>query len=168
MHVLCWFLFVGICLKAGTLLFSGIVSMTVSDLAAKNLFMGLDLLPLLLQNQFHYIMLSAFITLLWSAQAFLVYLVLRIFAKINFMHPFSIDIANLVSRISYVALAIGLATLFIKHYVDWLNAKVVYLSNVQSYLTGGAEFILLGIIIFVISQVFKRGIEIQTENELTV
>jgi hypothetical protein len=40
--------------------------------------------------------------------------------------------------------------------------------DLQAYLGGGAEFLLLGGIIFMIAEVFKRGIEIQTENELTV
>jgi hypothetical protein len=40
--------------------------------------------------------------------------------------------------------------------------------DLQAYVGGAAEFLLLGGIIFMIAEVFKRGIEIQTENELTV
>jgi hypothetical protein len=38
----------------------------------------------------------------------------------------------------------------------------------QSYLSGAFEYFLLSVLIFAIAQVFKRGVEIQAENELTV
>jgi len=168
MHVVCWVLFVGVCLKTGALVFSFVISLTGSTSAAHNLYRGLDLSALYANQLPHYVTLVCLVIAIWGLQAFLVYLVLRIFAKINFMHPFSADIAELVSRISYVALIIGFSTLMVYHYSDWINAKLTHLPNLQAYLTGGAEFVLLGMIIFVIAQVFKRGIEIQTENELTV
>jgi len=36
------------------------------------------------------------------------------------------------------------------------------------YMGGAFEYFLLGIIIYAISKVFNRGLEIQSENELTV
>jgi len=53
-------------------------------------------------------------------------------------------------------------------YCDWLTKKGVTFPDLQPVLSGAGEFLLLGAIIFIIAQVFKRGIEIQTENELTV
>jgi hypothetical protein len=42
------------------------------------------------------------------------------------------------------------------------------LEGLQSYLSGAFEYFLLSALIFAIAQVFKRGVEIQAENELTV
>jgi hypothetical protein len=44
----------------------------------------------------------------------------------------------------------------------------VELRGLHRYLGGTGEFLFLAGIVFVIAQIFKRGIEIQTENELTV
>jgi len=41
--------------------------------------------------------------------------------------------------------------------------------DVQYLRLGGADvWLFMGVTLFVIAQIFKRGIEIQTENELTV
>ena len=55
-------------------------------------------------------------------------------------------------------------------YVAWLitNGMEISQANLQSYLGGGSEFFFLGIIVFVISQIFKRGIELESETELTI
>jgi hypothetical protein len=94
--------------------------------------------------------------------------VVRIFLRINLVNPFSTDVSILISRIGYLALGIGVLTIIANKYCDWLSKKGVAFPDLQSVLGGAGEFLLLGAIIFIISQLFKRGIEIQTENELTV
>jgi len=101
-------------------------------------------------------------------KAFLFYLVVKIFLKINLVNPFSEDVSLLISRIGYIALTIGILTIIANKYCDWLTKKGVTFRDLQSVLGGAGEFLLLGAIIFIIAQVFKRGIEIQTENALTV
>jgi len=49
-------------------------------------------------------------------------------------------------------------------HIGWL-AKTLP-SMQENYISG--EFIFLAGVVFVIAQVFKKGVEIQTENELTV
>jgi hypothetical protein len=92
----------------------------------------------------------------------------KIFLKINLVKPFSEDVSRLISGIGYVALGIGILEQIVNKNCDWLAKQGVALPDLQSVLGRGGEFLLLGGIIFIIAQVFKRGIEIQTENELTV
>jgi hypothetical protein len=77
-------------------------------------------------------------------------------------------VSLLISRISYVALGVGILTLTANGYSEWLINGGVALPTLQQYLGGGAEFLFFAGIIFFIAQVFKKGIEIQSENELTV
>jgi len=45
----------------------------------------------------------------------------------------------------------------------------VKMPEIQYLRLGGADvWLFMGVILFVLAQIFKRGIEIQTENELTV
>jgi hypothetical protein len=70
---------------------------------------------------------------------------------------------------SYLALLIGLFSWSGAQYSGWLLSKGVKLPDLQYLRLGGADvWLFMGVTIVVIAQVFKRGIEIQTENELTV
>lgn len=168
MNIISWVIFVGVCIKTGSILYSFFVSLVINPEAAKNLHSGLNLSNLYSFNIWHYATVVSLIFFLSGLKAYIFYFVIKIFLKINFVHPFSTDVSLLISRISYVALGIGILTLSANSYCDWLTKKGVTFPPLQAYLGGAAEFLLLGGIIFMIAQVFKKGIEIQSENELTV
>jgi hypothetical protein len=105
---------------------------------------------------------------MWGLKAYIFYIIIKIFSKINYTHPFSTGVNRLISTISYVALGVGIIAMITNTYSDWLSTKGVALDNLGDYLTGGPEFLFMGIIIFFLSQVFRRGIEIQSENSLTI
>jgi hypothetical protein len=67
-----------------------------------------------------------------------------------------------------MALVIGLISIVANRYCDWLSKKGVDTSQASQYLDGGSEFMLLGGIIYIIALVFKKGIELQSEIDLTV
>ncbi len=168
LHVTAWIVFLGLCVKTGAILYSFFVSLAINHEGAKNLYIGLDLSGLYNFDRGHYITVASFIVILSGLKAFLFYLAVKIFLKINLVNPFSEDISLLISRIGYLALGIGILTVIANKYCEWLVKKGVAFPDLQSVLGGAGEFLLLGGIIFIIAQVFKRGIEIQTENELTV
>jgi hypothetical protein len=103
-----------------------------------------------------------------ALKAYIFYLVIKIFLKLNLHKPFSTEVSVLISRISHVALEIGIITLIANGYCEWVIKRGVGLPDLGAYLNGAVEFLLLGGIIFLIAQIFKKGIEIQSENELTV
>jgi len=168
LHVIAWIIFLGLCIKTGALLYSFFVSLAISPEGAKNLYMGLNLSELYDFDKVHYIALASLIVVLSALKALLFYFVVRIFLKINLVNPFSKDVSLLISKIGYLSLFIGIVTVFANKDCDWLVKQGVSFPDLQSVLGGAGEFLLLGAVIFIISQVFKRGIEIQTENELTV
>ncbi len=168
MHVLTWIIFIGACVKTGAILYSFFVSLFINPVGAENLYMGLNLSSLYAYNIEYYVNVMSLIIFLSGLKAYVIYLVIKIFLKINFVQPFSADVSLLISRISHVALGIGILTLIANSYCKWLMKRTVTLPSLQDYLGSGSEFLLLAGIIFIIAQVFKRGIEIQSENELTV
>jgi hypothetical protein len=168
LHIISWIIFIGLCIRTGAMLYSFFVSLFMNPAAAKNLYAGLNLSSLHAFNIGYYVTVVLAIIFVSGLKAYIFFLVIKIFLKINFVHPFSEDVSLLISKISYVALGTGIITLAANSYCDWIAKKGVSLPDLQHYLGAGVEHLLLGGAIFMIAQVFKRGIEIQSENELTV
>ena len=167
-HVIAWIIFLGLCIKTGAIIYSTFVSLYINPVGAQNLHLGLDLSGLYNFDKGHYVSLVLFIVLLSALKALIFYLLIKIFLKINFIHPFSTEVSVLISRIGYIALSVGIITMVANEYCDWLANRGVTFPDLADYLGGAGEFLLLGGTVFMIAQVFKRGIEIQSEIELTV
>jgi len=168
MYVLAWVVFIGASVVSGAIIFSFFISLFINPEGAGNLYRGLDLSDLYSFSKFHYVNLVLYIIIIAALKAYISYLLVRIFLKLNIVHPFSKNVALLISRISYVALGIGLITLIGSGYVGWLSKKGVAIPPLHDVLGGAGEHLFFGGIIFIISLVFNRGIEIQSENELTI
>lgn len=167
MNIVFWVVFIGLLIKTGAFLFSFGATL-LNPQAAKNFYDGLDLSGLRAYSFRHYINLVSLLVFLSGLKAYMAYLVIRIFSTINFQHPFSTDVASRIEKISYIALGTGFLTVIAVGYSKWLVKVGVLSFDVLRELGGSAEFIFLAGIIFMIAQVFKRGIELQSENELTI
>jgi len=168
MKVLTWVVFVGLCVKTGALVISFFVSEFINPLATKNLYLGFNLSSLKEFSNVHYSAVVLQIIVLSALKAFMFYLVIKFFLRLNLMNPFSSDVALLIKKISYVAFIIGALAIIAIQYSRWLSKKGVVFTGLPEFIDSGAAFLFFSGIIFIISLVFKKGIEIQTENELTV
>jgi hypothetical protein len=165
--VIIWSIFIGLCIQAGTLLFTFAYSFS-KPTVAQDLYEGLNLYPLYLKDVWFYGGIVTLILCVAILKAQLFYTMIRIFLKIDLIHPFSKEIAKLISTLSYIAFEIGIFLAMASGCADWLIKRSFELEGLQSYLSGAFEYFLLSSLIFAIAQVFKRGVEIQAENELTV
>ncbi len=107
--------------------------------------------------------LSFWIAILLS-KAYMAYLAIKIFDKINLDNPFSEKVATLIVKISHAALGAGIIAIIAQGHTEWL-AKQGF--DVITNWNGG-QFLFLAGIIYMIAQIFKRGIQLQQENELTI
>ncbi|WP_271765615.1 DUF2975 domain-containing protein [Aquimarina algiphila] len=164
MKIISWVIFIGLCIKLGAILISGIISLFVNKEASQNLYLGLDLSNLYDFSVRYYIMLLSLIVSIIALKAYMFYLVIKFFLKIDFDKPFTSTIAKLTSNISYISLWAGLLAYFANRYSKWLLKK----GAVFEFDWGSSEFLFMAGIIFIIAFIFKRGVEIQSENELTV
>ena len=169
LKVVSWVIFFGLCLQTGVIIFTFIYSF-FNPLVAENLHLGLDLSNLYNANIGNYSFVVSCLIILSGLKAYIFYLVVKIFLTIDFQNPFTFNLASLLAQISYISFAIWILSVFGNAYADWLIKNVMKTPelNLQNYLGGSSEFFFLGMIVFVISQVFKRGIELQSENELTI
>lgn len=168
LHVIAWIVFIGLCIKAGAIIISFMVSLFVNPAASADLYLGMDLSGLMTADQGHYIGMVIAIILLAIAKAWIFYLMIKIFMKTNIMQPFTKPISNLISGISYLALSIGIFAVFIQMYSEWLVKSGLASVDWVNPTGNGGAFLLLAAVVFMIAEIYKKGVDIQLENELTV
>lgn len=168
LKILTWAGFLGLCVKAGSLLFSYCVSLFVNPNGAKNLYMGLDLSQLKEQSSSDYSILFFFTFLIVALQALMFFVLLRIFKHINVVSPFDEKIRTLILNLSVLTFGIGvLGKLTVGFSSRFINQGLSF-PHLFEHIDMGDSFIFFSGIIFFISVLFKKGIELQTESELTI
>ena len=167
-HVLTWIVFIGLCVNAGTILTSYALSAFVNPAAASNLMLGLDLSALRAVGKVEYHIMVWGIIAVTVLEATLFYKLLQMFTKIDFQRPFRESIGKLILHMSVISLFVGILskqmTGFAEHYIG----KGISFPKLSEHIGHGDAFLFFAGILFVISTIFKKGIELQTENELTV
>ncbi|MBK9566828.1 MAG: DUF2975 domain-containing protein [Saprospiraceae bacterium] len=167
LNVVSWIIFIGLCVEAGALIFNFVYTL-FRPIATHNVYKGLDLADMY-QNQFyHYVGIMSFAIVLSLLKAYLFYLVVKIFMKLNLVKPFSIEIAKLIEKISYEAFTIAIVSTVAHQYTERLIESGYQVSLIEEYWDNIAAFMMMAAIVFVISRIFNKGIEIQNENDLTV
>ena len=164
MKVVSWVIFIGICIKAGAILISSSVSLFVNQEATKDLYMGLDLSSLYEYGVGNYVALLGLLILLLVLQAYIFFLVIKLFSKFNELSPFNQELSQLIVKISYFSLFTGLVAAIGTGYSKWLGKREILIP----YDWGAEEFLFMSGVIFIVALFYKRGVEIQSENELTV
>jgi hypothetical protein len=167
LNVISWIIFIGLCIEAGALIFNFVLTL-FNPIATHNIYKGLDLSDLYENHFAQFIGVLSFVVVLSLLKAYLFYLVVRIFMKLNLVKPFTVEIANLIEKISIEAFAIALVSIIAHQYIKRLIQSGYEVSHIETYWNDTAAFLMMAAIIFVISQIFKKGIELQNENDLTV
>lgn len=163
LKILSWVAFFGFVVKAGAYLFSYISSYWNPD-TAHNIYQGLDLHQLREDNLTIYTVLMAFIFMMTVLKGIVWWMVAKIIDKIKLENPFSLEVAHQLEYISYSLFTVWVLSVSGGGFVAWLGDKAGNLND--SWNTG--EFLFIAGLVYVISQIFKRGVELQSEHELTV
>ncbi len=170
MLILSWILFIGLCIEAGLYMTHAIMTLA-SPGTVKQLWQEADLSALFNANQSHYFVLRTVQSIIAVLEALLFYQVVRLLQRkdLRFAQPFNMPVRRCINILTYIAFLIGLFSSGGVRFVEWLRNKGISMPDSHDLKLGGGDvWLLMAVILFVISQVFKRGIEIQTENELTV
>lgn len=162
MFYLAWFVFIALLIKAGAVLTTFTISFFNSD-AAQNLYFNLDLSMYLNYSSLHYSILVIAKIILFSTQAYVAYLMTKLLQDFNIQNPFSKTVVKLMERICFSILFIWFLTLVNNAHFQVLAHKVG-----ETFNPTDDAYLLWSAMVYVLAQVFKRGIEIQTENEMTI
>jgi len=110
----------------------------------------------------------AFTAVAYAASGFLIiWLLHRIFRSITLEAPFTVTAARRIRNISVVLIATGLLK-GIEYIIFNVLAKEYFKDADIKLLTNTGGGIWLGLIILALSIVYRRGVEIYSENQLTI
>jgi hypothetical protein len=171
LYVIAWIIFVGVCIEAGGFLVNAFSTLMLNPVGAKHFWQQVDLSGLYYYDKGYFLMETSLVSIVAILKACIFYLIIKILhsKKVNMAQPFSKELERFVSRISYLSLSLGLFCLWGSGYAKWFIKQGVQMPAIEDLRLGGADvWLFMGVSLFVIGQIFKRGIEIQTENELTV
>lgn len=167
LYVLSWIIFIGVCVEAGSFIFNAVFSIAVNSYAARYF----QLSDLYEYNRAYFVTELLLMSIVGVLRAVMFYLIVIFLhdKKLNLSQPFNKETGRFILKISFLALAIGLFSYWGVNYTEWLVQHGVKMPDVHYLRLGGADvWLFMGVTLFVIAQIFKKGIEIQSENELTI
>lgn len=167
LHIVAWVIFVGLCIEAGGLIVNFIFSIYKPE-AVQNLYQKLDLSEMYKRSKWVFFSMYSFILFISLLKAYLFYLVILLLHKLNLLQPFNSFVSEQITQISYYAFSIGILSYIARQTAKNLQHHGYVIDNLNEFWADSQAFILMAAVIYVIATVFKKGVEIQNENDLTV
>lgn len=162
MHVFAWIAFIGLSIKAGAIIISYLVSLGNEE-ASKVLYEGMNLVAYKQNSLVHYSIIVWYRVIQFSLQAYIAFLVVRLLSNLNINRPFNLNALKAMQTISYSLLLMWAIVVAHNIHVGILEASTGIKATLLS-----SEFIYIAGIVYVFSLLFKRGLELQSENDLTI
>jgi hypothetical protein len=167
LSVVAWVIFVGLCIEAGGLIVNFIFSLYKPEFV-QNLYQKLDLSEMYERSKWAFFSMYSFILVIAILKAVLFYIVIRLISKLDLSKPFNSFVSEQITQISYYTLSIGLLSYIAQQSAKNLMHHGFVTDNLNQFWTDSEAFILMAAVVYVIATIFKKGLEIQNENDLTV
>lgn len=162
-----WIIFVGLCVEAGGLLVNFFFSLYKPEFV-RNLYQKLDLTEMYKDSRLAFFSVYSFILTIAILKACLFYTVIILMLKMDLSKPFNTFVARQFFRISYVTLLTGLLSYIARELTENLMHHGFATDGLNQFWADSQAFILMGAVIYIIATIFKKGVDIQNENDLTV
>ncbi|AMQ57921.1 DUF2975 domain-containing protein [Algoriphagus sanaruensis] len=167
LHVISWIIFIALCYQTGALIFN-YAFMQFRVFPPENQYLILDLTELFTQNELYFGILFGLAIGVNGLKAYTFYLITLIFQYLNLHKPFSQEISRLISKISYYIFAAGILGAIAQGVSDELAKQGFPVTNANQQWNDYSAFLMMAAVVFVIAQIFKKGLELQSENDLTI
>jgi len=167
LSIVAWIIFAGLCVEAGGLIVNFIFSLYKPEFV-QNLYQKLDLSEMYNLSKPAFFSMYSFILIISILKAYLFYIVSMLVSTLDLSKPFNSFVSKQITQISYFTLSIGLLSFIARQTAKNLLHRGYEIDQLNQFWVDSQAFILMAAIIYVISQIFKKGIELQNENDLTV
>ena len=167
LHVIAWIIFVGLCIEAGALIVNFVYSI-VNPKMVGNLYEKLDLSGVYQQNKGAYFGMYSFAIVIAVLKAVLFYRVIELLMKLDLSKPFSHFAAKKITQISSYTFSIGILSAIAREAAKNLSNHGYEIDKLHQFWVDSQAFILMAAVIYTIATIFRRGVDMQTENDLTV
>lgn len=167
LSIVAWVIFIGLCIEAGGLIVNFVFSIYKPEFV-QNLYQKLDLIYLFDHSKNAFFSIYSFIIIISILKAYLFYVVIRLLNKLDLSRPFNDFVSQQITQISYFTLSIGLLSYLARQTANSLLHRGFNIEQLGQFWVDSQAFVLMAAIIYIIATIFKKGVEIQNENELTV
>lgn len=167
LHIVAWIIFVGLCIEAGGLIVNFIFTIYNPEFI-DNLYQKLDLSQIYIINKWAFFSIYSFILSISLLKAYLFYIVIMLLINLDLSKPFNAFVSDQITKISYYTFSIGLLSYIARQTADHLEYNGYKISNLNQFWADNQAFIIMSAVIYIIATIFKKGVEIQNENDLTV
>jgi hypothetical protein len=162
MRLLAWLAFIGLLIKAGAIIMSYGTSVKNPE-AAKDLYNGMDLSRYQTYSFTNYSIIVFYHILLNFMQAYIALFIAKLLSSIHIEKPFTKIVLDLLKKISITIFGVWIIAMLHNLHVAILEKTAAISPEFIA-----VEFIFLAGVVYVLAQLFKRGVELQAENDLTV
>jgi hypothetical protein len=167
LYIVAWLIFVGLSIEAGGLIVNFFFSLYNPEFV-QNLYQKLDLTEMYRASRLAFFGIYGFILTISILKACLFYIVIRLMHTMDLSKPFSTFVARQISQISYCTFSIGLLSYIVRQLTKNLMHHGFVTDNLNKFWADSQAFILMAAVIYIIATIFKKGVDIQAENDLTV
>ena len=167
LRIVAWVIFVGLSIEAGGLIVNFIFSSYKPEFV-QNLYQKLDLSELYNSNKWVFFGIYSFILFISLLKAHLFYMVIRLLSTLNLSKPFNSIVSERITQISYYTFSIGILSYIARQTAKSMQHHGFDIDKLNGFWADSQAFILMSAVIYVIATIFKKGVEIQNENDLTV
>jgi hypothetical protein len=171
LHVLSWIVFLGLCIEAGGFIFNAFFVLFINPVGAEKFWTGIDLSAILAHDQNQFLLIVTIMIMVSVLKAFLFFLIVKIFhdKHLDLAHPFNKTLGRYLFNLAYVSLGIGTLSYLGSKVISEVLSRNVSVPSMEQLHIGGTEvWFIMGITLYVFAQIFKKGVELQAENDLTV
>ena len=170
LYIIAWIIFVGLSIEAGGFITNAVFVLAKPE-TVPYLWQQVDLRDLLQYGRGFFFTLVTIISVVTVLKAILFYLIISILhnKELNIEQPFTFIAQRFIVRIASLSLLIGLFSILGAKGVDWLSEQSVQMPDLQAlHLSGADVWIFMSLALFVVAYIFKKGIVLQAEQDLTV
>ncbi|MEM7086386.1 MAG: DUF2975 domain-containing protein [Bacteroidota bacterium] len=167
LKVVAWIIFIGLCIKAGSLIVNFIFSLYQPEMLPK-LYQTLDLSAMFERSPWVFYSMYSFVLVIAFLKAFLFYIVIKLVTKIDLSKPFNTYASKQISKLSYYTFSIGILSYLAKQSAKNLMHKGYIVDALDPFWADSQAFVLMAAVVYVIAIIFSKGVEYQDELEETV
>ncbi|SHJ13635.1 DUF2975 domain-containing protein [Flavobacterium terrae] len=171
LHVLSWIIFFGLCIEASAIAFNASYTFIKGSYNVHGYWNGADFSNLYNFDKGYFFVIILLMIIVGVLKCIMFYLIVKIFMdkKLSLSQPFSEALKKFILLQSIIAFGIGLFCAFANKYRIHLTKQGVEIPELEVLkLEGSSIWIFMSIILFIIVQIVKKGIEIREENDLTI
>ncbi len=167
LKIVAWIIFVGLSIEAGGLLVNFFFSIYNPDFVSR-LYQKMDLSEMYAYSRWAFFGMYSFVLTISILKAVLFYMVIQLVTNLNLSAPFSNYVSEKITQISYYTFSIGLISHIGRQSAKNLMHHGINTDVLNQFWADSEAFILMAAVVYVIATIFKRGIDLQNENDLTV